>query len=64
MIYEAYVSYEVAKLLKEKGFEGRCSAYYTNTGLLCCGNTYTHCDMMLKTDFDICMAPTQQMAMR
>ena len=28
MIEEAYVSFEVAKLLKEKGFEGLCSTAY------------------------------------
>ena len=27
---EAYVSYEVAKLLREKGFRGDCIAYYNN----------------------------------
>ena len=29
MIKEAYCSYEVSKLLKEKGFEGECIAYYS-----------------------------------
>lgn len=29
MVKEAYVSYEVAKLLKEKGFDEPCMFYYT-----------------------------------
>ena len=28
MITEDYVSFEIAKLLKEKGFDGECSCYY------------------------------------
>ena len=28
MITEDYVSFETAKLLKEKGFDGKCSCYY------------------------------------
>lgn len=28
MVKEAYVSFEVAKLLKEKGFNGECNYYY------------------------------------
>lgn len=34
MIKEAYVSFELAKLLKEKGFEGHCEEYYDGEGLL------------------------------
>jgi hypothetical protein len=32
MIEEAYCSFEVAKLLKEKGFDGVVSAHYNNLG--------------------------------
>lgn len=32
MITEDYVSYETAKLLKEKGFDGVVSAHYSNLG--------------------------------
>jgi len=32
MITEDYVSYETAKLLKEKGFDGVVSAHYNNLG--------------------------------
>ena len=31
MITEDYVSFETAKLLKEKGFDCECRAYYTNS---------------------------------
>ena len=34
MITEEYVSYEVARLLKEKGFDAECRAAYTNYGKL------------------------------
>lgn len=33
MITEDYVSYETAKLLKEKGFDERVKSYYTESGL-------------------------------
>ena len=32
MIQETYCSFEVAKLLKEKGFDTRCCAGYTSYG--------------------------------
>jgi len=32
MITEDYVSFETAKLLKEKGFDGRCRDYYNTDG--------------------------------
>ena len=59
-IEEAYVSLEVAKLLKEKGFEGKewCSHAYYDESLI----DYTLfgfcCD-----DKEFVYAPTQQMAM-
>lgn len=56
MIKEAYVSFEVAKLLKEKGFDVYSNTYYTNDGMLnsdVYGNTVNFC----------CEAPTHQMAM-
>ena len=33
MITEDYVSFEIAKLLKEKGFDERVKSYYTESGL-------------------------------
>lgn len=34
MITEDYVSFEVAKLLKEKGFDESCEGFYVNSGVL------------------------------
>ena len=57
MITEDYVSYEVAKLLKEKGFEGVCDYAYSNKG------NYFEID---RSNFDeiYCLRPTLQMAMK
>ena len=35
MIKEDYISFEIAKLLKEKGFDGECNSYYDEFGLVC-----------------------------
>ena len=64
MIIEDYCSYEVAKLLKEKGFDERCRSWYSYYG-----DSYdSHeegCKMCnsdcIKNTF---MAPTQAMAMK
>jgi len=65
MIEEAYVSFETARLLKEKGFDELCFAYY-----------YTYNDLEGKClklwrkfprrpiNTDYLNVPTQQMAMR
>lgn len=61
MIQEAYISFETAKLLKEKGFDGACTKTYiqgsgapiilsVDVGTVLCDNEV--------------YAPTQQMAMR
>lgn len=57
MITEDYCSYEVAKLLKEKGFEGICDYAYSNKG------NYFEID---RSNFDevYCLRPTLQMAMK
>lgn len=79
MIKEAYCSFEVAKLLKEKGFDEACYSYYMTTKTL---HTTFHnrvhveeephfnsCDLNGMYDVDessiedICSAPTHQMAM-
>jgi len=63
MIKEAYVSFEVAKLLKEKGFNESCWLKYDNEGYLSFNhvgyiNSEEPCD-------DFCaLAPTHQMAMK
>lgn len=65
MIVEDYVSFEIAQLLQEKGFNGICRAGYTSDGSLkdievkeyltnaTCPDTYWKCT-----------APTLQMAMK
>ena len=63
-ITEDYVSFEVAKLLKEKGFDERCTHYYKNEKYLVdLGytniNSYTNSDLV--EEF---AAPTLQMAMK
>lgn len=57
MITEDYCSYEIAKLLKEKGFEGVCEYAYSNKG------NYFEVD---RSNFDevYCLRPTHQMAMK
>ena len=57
MITEDYCSYEVANLLKEKGFEGICDYAYSNKG------NYFEID---RSNFDevYCLRPTLQMAMK
>ena len=59
MIQEDYVSFEVAKLLKEKGFnECFCSkSYYANEQVDIKHNTDNYFE-------EICLAPTLQMAMK
>ncbi len=59
MIKEAYCSFEVAKLLKEKGFDEPCFYYYKNGVLMFSPflkgrNSY---------QTDTCSAPTHQMTM-
>lgn len=59
MIKEAYCSFEIAKLLKEKGFDEPCYTCYLNKEL-------SHYDY-LSTNFElieeVISAPTHQMAM-
>ena len=60
MITEDYVSFEVAKLLKEKGFDGECSKFYMPTGNGRWKYAHYH-------DFDISDridCPTHQVAMK
>ena len=59
MIHEAYVSYEVAKLLKGKGFDEECDNYYNQSSdepqQLTLDEMYYSYDEFVK-------APTHQMA--
>jgi len=60
MITEDYVSFETAKLLKKKGFEGVCSKFYMPDGNIRWKYGHYH-------DFDIrerIECPTFQMAMK
>lgn len=66
MIKEAYVSYEVAKLLKEEGFDEECHHVYDGENLEWTNILYGE-DVLSNSeilDFDVISAPTQQMAMR
>ena len=66
MITEDYVSFETAKLLKEKGFNGECEYFYVNGELVRAqgtpGGPYNW--NAGETPFNECSAPTLQMAMK
>lgn len=66
MIEEAYVSFEVAKLLKEKGFDAECRAAYTNYGKLFTTQIQQYITNALCSKGTLwdCTAPTLQMAMK
>lgn len=66
MIKEAYCSYEVSKLLKEKGFEGECITYYSkykdnNLNLYRWRNRQTYVNVRNNS---YTLVPTHQMAMK
>lgn len=66
MITEDYVSFETAKLLKEKGFDGECSCFYNNVdygtpGLEVDGQLYY---INSALDDEEYATPTLQMAMK
>ena len=60
MIKEAYVSFEIAKLLKEKGFNEPCRAVYEEEIL----RINTLCDYYNSELSSYVCAPTHQMAMK
>ena len=69
MIEESYVSFEVAQLLKEKGFlKGvdlrmtRNLSFYDSIGLT--HNINKYYDSLVQDKIDFAIAPTQQMAMK
>jgi len=66
MITEDYCSFEVAKLLKEKGFNGQCRAAYTNYGKLFTTQIQQYVTNVLCSKGKLwdCAAPTLQMAMK
>ena len=63
MVTEDYVSFETAKLLKEKGFNEECFALYNPDGMLIqSGIRLNNAQVgIVKSSYS---APTQQMAMR
>ncbi len=68
MINEDYVSYKIAKLLEEKGFDEKISMVYTSCGELCKCTRYdsirnSNYNDITKNYFE-CTAPTLQMAMK
>lgn len=63
MSKEQYVSYEVAKLLKEKGFDWNVFTFYDETRKFNRANT-TYNWNNANFDVDVFSAPTQQMAIR
>jgi hypothetical protein len=66
IIKEDYVSYEVAKLLKEKGFNIECRAAYTDYGKLFTTQIQQYITNVLCSKGYLwdCTAPTLQMAMK
>lgn len=58
-IKEDYVSFETAKLLKEKGFDQNCATYYLDGQVW----RHYHCEVIPKGK-QIYAAPTLQMAMK
>lgn len=72
MITEDYVSFETAKLLKEKGFDEITFTWYNGKGKFCVGrNNFDDYHMnhfsnisIVKNDKNKCSAPTLQTAMK
>lgn len=67
MITEDYVSFETAKLLKEKGFDSECDYLYVNGGIVRAqgGKCNWNKGETIFTDYkNECSAPTLQMAMK
>ena len=69
MITEDYVSFETAKLLKEKGFDCTCKVWYSEYTSQFGGEKYTGIEFDNHNRFNenykfICYAPTLQMAMK
>ena len=58
MLEENYVSFETAKLLKEKGFEGKMHTFYTEEG------TEMESSYVVPSNFFPIYRPTLQMAMK
>lgn len=66
MITEDYVSFETAKLLKEKGFDGECRTYYQEFPVNMIAVIRHSCLIKKTTDLEPneVLCPTLQMAMK
>lgn len=66
MIKEVYCSFEVSKLLKEKGFDAQCRAAYTDYGQLFTTQIQQYITNIICSKGNLwkCIAPTHQMAMK
>ncbi len=72
MITEDYVSFETAKLLKEKGFDCGCACInHPQCGMSLIGHMINNTDLQLTREFELCIdkenlftIPTIQMAMK
>lgn len=64
MITEDYVSFEVAKLLKEKGFDEPCNHYYFYKKLKEVNYYNKNSDELYPKEGEYCTAPTHQMALK
>lgn len=62
MIQEDYISFETAKLLKEKGFNNLCRSYWSDNNFL----SFEHTKLFVSNDDDsvYLLRPTLQMAMK
>ena len=63
MIEERYCSFEVSKLLEEKGFDAQCRAAYTNYGKLFTTQIQQYITNIICSESNLweCVAPTPQM---
>ena len=67
MIEEAYVSYETARLLKEKGFDGTCYAcyeYFSSDVTMYSGWPFEYKGEVVQNSKDRVKCPTQQMVLK
>ena len=67
MITEDYISFETAKLLKEKGFDGKCDYLYVDGKLvraMGCACNWNDGETLFADYKNECSAPTLQMAMK
>jgi len=71
MSKEQYVSFEIAKLLKEKGFNGYCHVVHINNHNSLIGKVISNSELITTHEYKFCKdqencitIPTQQMACR